>query len=115
MITIEEYLRGKSGVDVSDTAIAAILFDRGIEAGAEASQLSRRQLDLATADLYRWLATAYPSTTGARTEQDGDWKSSIGGTTVSAASRTIWRKEATRIYTLYGEPPIMGTITIINL
>ena len=51
-MSIEEYLRGNVGYQIADNALNSILFKRKIAAGAMASTLSDKQLDLCTADLY---------------------------------------------------------------
>ena len=43
---IEEYLRGVVGYQIADNALNSILFKRKIAAGAMASSLTEKQLDL---------------------------------------------------------------------
>ena len=71
--TIEEYLRGCVGFEVTDSAISTILIDRGIAPGTDVSTLEKRQKDLCRADLYMWCASP-PSVTGSVEDANGVWK-----------------------------------------
>ena len=76
--TIEEYLRGCVGFEVTDSAISTILIDRGIAPGTDVSTLEKRQKDLCRADLYMWCAST-PSVTGSVEDANGaPWVFSAG-------------------------------------
>ena len=100
--TIEEYLRGCVGFEVTDSAISTILIDRGIARGTDVSTLEKRQKDLCRADLYMWCAST-PSVTGSVEDANGVWKHKEGGTQSSAYDKRNLRQMANDIYALYGE------------
>jgi hypothetical protein len=101
-LTIEEYLRGLVGLDVTDAALRSILAKRDIESGSEYSSLPKGLLDLCTADLYMWCANA-PSIKGTIKDSDGGWSHSEGGSQVFETDKRHWRKMANDIYKRYGE------------
>lgn len=101
-MTIEEYLRGKVGFDVEDSAIISILADRKIELGALVTDLTTKQKRLCTADLYMWCAST-PSKRGSVKDADGNWSHEDGGTESSAFDKRNLRAMAKDIYKVYGE------------
>lgn len=101
-MTIEEYLRGKVGFEVEDSAIATILIDREIAASTGVSLLTKKQKDLCTADLYMWCAST-PSVKGSVMDSDGNWKHQEGGWESSAYDKRNLREMANDIYAMYGE------------
>lgn len=101
-LTIEEYLRGLVGLDVTDAALRSILAKREIESGTEFVGLTKRELDLCTADLYMWCANQ-PSIKGTIKDADGGWSHSEGGSQVFETDKKHWRKMAYDIYKRYGE------------
>ena len=120
-LTIEQYLRGKVGYDIPDTAIASILVDRGISAGTDVSALSADSFEntklreLCTADLYMYCAST-PSTISSKREHDGGWTSESGGTQHSAYDARQLRAAAQAIYDKYGVTVVTtSTIRIIDL
>lgn len=120
-LTIEQYLRGKVGYDVPDTAIASILFARGITAGTDVASLDKdaakntQLYELCTADLYMYCAST-PSTTSAKREQDGGWTLESGGMQHSAYDARQLRQMAQDIYDKYGETKkYTNIITVVNL
>lgn len=120
-LTIEQYLRGKVGYDIPDSAIASILVDRGIPDGTDVLSLSSdlvlnaKLRDLCTADLYMYCAST-PSTTSSSKEQDGGWTHESGGTQHSAYDARQLRAMAQSIYDKYGETVVTtSTIRIIDL
>ena len=100
--TIEEYLRGCVGFEVTDSAISTILIDRGIAPGTDVSTLEKRLKDLCRANLYMWCAST-PSVTGSVEDANGVWKHKEGGTQSSAYDKRYLRQMANDIYALYGE------------
>lgn len=111
-MTIEQYLRGKVGFEVSDDAIAVIIEDRGIDPYLESYEVDTRTKELATADLYMWCAST-PSKQDTSFEADGGWKSQKGGWESSAFDKRNLREMANAIYAKYGEDvkPGNGFIT----
>lgn len=112
--TIEEYLRGRVGFEVTDSAISAILIDRGIAPGTDVTTLEKRQKDLCRADLYMWCATT-PSVTGSVEDANGVWKHKEGGMQISDKDKFQFRKDAKNIYALYGENARKSSVRIVNL
>lgn len=101
---IEDYLKGKVGMDVPDSAISVILDDRGLREGTDTAELDKRTKELCTADLYLWCA-ATPSKKGTVSDADGGWKHSDGGCETSAYDKRNFRELAYSIYNRYGEKP----------
>lgn len=101
-MNIVEYLRGKVGFEVTDSAISVILEDRDIYEGEDSSDLDLRTKELATADLYMWCAST-PSKQNTSFEADGGWKSQKGGWESSAFDKRNLREMANAIYAKYGE------------
>lgn len=112
--TIEEYLRGCVGFEVTDSAITTILIDREIVPGTDVTTLEKRQKDLCRADLYMWCAST-PSVTGSVEDANGVWKHKEGGTQSSAYDKRNLRQMANDIYALYGENVRKSSIKIVNL
>lgn len=111
-VTIEEYLRGKVGFTVEENAIVSILVDRDIDQGAFVDELTKRQRDLCTADLYMWCAST-PSIMGSVKDSDGNWSHQDGGTQSSAFDKRNLRAMANDIYKKYGENVVSGSIKMI--
>lgn len=101
-ITIEEYLHGCVGFEITESAITTILVDRNIKPGTLVSEMEKRIRDLCRADLYMWCAST-PSITGSVEDANGVWKHKEGGTQSSAYDKRNLRQMANDIYTLYGE------------
>ena len=72
-MTIEQYLSGKVDFNLEENTIAAILYDRDIPEGIDIDLVSRRQRDLALADLYVYVAGSSTSSSG-EYESDGGWQ-----------------------------------------
>lgn len=105
--TIEQYLRGKvRNISVTDDALLTILADASLKAGtitsgAEVSALSEKQVDLATAFLYVWIAGS-PTTSEKVSDKDGDWSHSEGGEQMSANVLNRFLRMANDIFEKYG-------------
>lgn len=115
-LTIENYLRGKVGFDVPDNALNTIFADRGLVMGEPVSDIEKRVLDLATADLYMYCAST-PSVKGSTEDSHGGWKHKEGGWESSAYDKRNLRQMANDIYARYGETSTVksGTFKIIQL
>ncbi len=109
--TVEDYLRGCVGFEVSDNALTTILIDRDIEPGTDVSTLDKRTKDLCKADLYMWCAST-PSTIGSVEDADGEWKHKEGGTQSSAYDKRNLRQMANDIYKRYGENAVGSSIRV---
>lgn len=111
--TIKDYLMSLArNVTVDEATLTGILIRRGLEptmAFSDALELvAARDIDLATADIYRWIALS-PSTSGTVSDEDGDWKHSEGGEQMSATVLTRFLNMANEIYAKYGEETVTGT------
>lgn len=110
-MTVEDYLYGCVGFEVSESAISTILVDRGVEAGSSVLALDKRTKDLCRADLYMWCAST-PSKTGSVEEADGYWKHKTTGAESSAFDKRNLRAMANDIYKKYKENVISSSIRI---
>lgn len=115
-LTIEDYLRGKVGFEVPDSALLTIFADRNLVKGYPVSELDKRTLDLATADLYMYCAST-PSVKGSTEDAHGGWKHKEGGWESSAYDKRNLRQMANDIYARYGETPVVkaGKFKFIQL
>lgn len=107
--SIEDYLRGCVGFDVTDEAISTILIDRGITSDTLVQDLDKRTKDLCKADLYMWCAST-PSVKGSVENSNGVWKHKEGGTESSAFDKRNLRIMANDIYKLYGENIVKSSV-----
>lgn len=77
-MTIEDFLSGATAYEIADNALKRVLVKRKIAFGTMVSELTERQLDLATADIYMWCAST-PSSKNDTEDSDGGWKHKEGG------------------------------------
>lgn len=75
-MTIENWIRGKVGFDISELAIEAILIDRDVDAGTDASTLSEKTKDLCRADALMIYVTS--PNKGSYKIQDGNSSETLG-------------------------------------
>ena len=93
--TIEAWLRGKIDYDFPDTAIEAVCFDRMLDKGTAASDVSVRDRELCYADLLMYAASSSTTTQG-EYESDGGWQHQKSNKNV--VDRVSMREAAARIY-----------------
>lgn len=106
--TIEQYLKGKvRNIPVTDDALLTILTDAGITPGSEATELTEKQRDLATAYLYVWIAGS-PTMSQKVADSDGDWSHSEGGEQMSANVLNRFLRMANQIFEKYGMTKVGG-------
>lgn len=112
--SIEEWLRGKVDYEFPDEAIKAILYDRGVEAGSEMSDVSVRDRELCYADLLMYAAGSSTSTTG-EYMSDGGWQHQKPNKNV--VNRSYLRDLANKIYAKWDDDKAdaAGGITLQNL
>lgn len=101
-IPVETYLRGCVGYPVTDEAIQNILVRRSIIPETTVTEITKKQLDLCTADVYMWCATA-PSVSGTISDADAGWKHSEGGYQINSSDKSRFISMANSIYGVYGE------------
>lgn len=115
IMTIESYLRGLVGFDITDEALESILFDRNIIANTDAATLTRKHKDLLYADTLMWAATKPSSYTGTK-ESDGGWSYTAGSSTLLKSDKERFEEIANSIYDRYDDERKAQTdIRIINL
>ena len=99
--TIETWLRGMVDLDFSPEALSAILFNRGIEAGTSALELTEKQRDLCHADVLMYAA-------GSSVKASGEYVSDNGYQLQKSAKNVFDRKAlrdlAMRLYAKWGDP-----------
>ena len=114
-MTIEDFLSGATAYEIADNALKRVLVKRKIAFGTMVSELTERQLDLATADIYMWCAST-PSSKNDTEDSDGGWKHKEGGWQTSAYDKRQLREMAKELYEKWDEEVVKGTkITIVNL
>lgn len=113
-ITIEEYLRGKVGFEVSDSTLTSILIDRAIPEQTDVCDISVKNRELAYADLLMWGATNPTSYSGSK-EADGGWSHTEGSKTISVSDKNRWASMANSIYEKYDDNNLKPRIRIFNL
>lgn len=114
-MTIESYLRGLVGFDITDEALESILFDRNIIANTDAATLTRKHKDLLYADTLMWAATKPSSYTGTK-ESDSGWSYTAGSSTLLKSDKERFEEIANSIYDRYDDERKAQTdIRIINL
>lgn len=99
---IEDWLSGLVAYDIPEEAVNDILFERGIEPDTSLEETTKKQRDLAKADLYMW-CSLQPSITANVKDADGGWSHSEGGQHMTVGDKEALRNAARRIYRLYGE------------
>lgn len=102
-ITIEQYLKGKTGYDIDSVALQSIYVDRGIPSGDTlVLDIDQKAKDLATADLYlRCVAT--PGSSSSVREKDGDWAHEVTGQKSDAWGKGKLIDLANQLYAKWGE------------
>lgn len=113
-MTIEDFLSGATAYEIADNALKRVLVKRKIAFGTMVSELTERQLDLATADIYIWCAST-PSSKNDTEDSDGGWKHKEGGWQTSAYDKRQLREMAKELYEKWDEEVVKGTkIRIVN-
>lgn len=113
-VTIEDYLKGLVGFDVTESALNSIRIYRGIKKGADVEELTTKEKDLAYADLLMWAVTNPSSYTGAK-QSDFGWTETEASKTITVTDKKGFRKDAMDIYKRYGDRKYSSKIVIRNL
>lgn len=99
--TVETWLRGMVDFDFTPEALAAVLFNRGIAAGTDASTLTEKQRDLCYADILMYAA-------GSSVKASGEYISDNGYQLQKSAKNVFDRKAlrdlAMRLYKKWKDP-----------
>lgn len=103
--TVEEKLRGKCMIALTDENLKSICDDAGVKLGSEWDSLTEKQKDMSMAWMYVTLATS-PSTSNKISDKDGDWSHSEGGVSISKDQLKSYLKIANALFEKWGEPTI---------
>lgn len=113
-ITIEDYLRGLVGFDISDSVLNSVRAYRQVKKAADISELTMKQKDLLYADLLMWASTSPTSYTGTK-ESDGGWSRTESNKTISVTDKKRFENMAMSIYKKYLDRKYSSSIKIVNL
>lgn len=100
--TAEDYIRGIPGPELTDGAIANILFKRNVAPSDSIIELGKRTIELLEADTYIAFSLV-PSVKTSVEDADGNWKHKEGGGQITNEDKRGWRQKADEIYLRYGE------------
>ena len=97
-MTIEDFLSGATAYEIADNALKRVLVKRKIAFGTMVSELTERQLDLATADIYMWCASTPSSKNDTETVTgDGSIRKVVGRPVHTTSGNSVkWRKNCMR-------------------
>ena len=119
--TIEKYLRSKvTGYEISDEAVAGVLYDYNIAEGTAPNALSSdteentKIRELMYADVLDICANM-PSSRNNQKEADGQWSSENGGWQRSAYDSRLLRAKANEIRKKYGITTSNGGIKLSSI
>ena len=104
-MTVFSYLGGLVNFPVSAEGVRSILARRGLDSTDLYAYADAKVVELATADLYAWIATS-PYRVGSVTDSDNGWTHASAGWTLSDADRRYYLKLANAIYDKYDESPV---------
>lgn len=113
-MTLLSYFGGLVNAPVSAEGIRTILAKRGLDCNELYMGANERDVELATADLYKWIATS-PYRVGSTGDSDNGWEHTSAGWTLTEADRKYYLQLANDIYEKYDEPTVgKSRITITN-
>lgn len=101
-MNIKDYLKAKFIYPFTDNQILVVILERGIPVEAMFDQVTKKQLDLAKADLYEIMFTLFSQ--GASSIKKGSWSRTVGGITITEKDRLALRESANVLYEKHGEP-----------
>lgn len=114
-MSVSSYIKGKVGFDITDSAIDAILLERGFDGNSDVLELSSKDKDLIYADALMWGVTL-PSTYSGSKDSDGGWTHTEGSSTIQASDKKRFEAIAQEIYARYNDPKkAKSKIKIVNL
>ncbi|PXV66866.1 hypothetical protein CLV62_104127 [Dysgonomonas alginatilytica] len=113
-ISIEDYLKGLVGFDVTESVLNSIRIYREIKKRTDVAELSTKQRDLLYADLLMWASTSPTSYTGTK-EADGGWSKTEANKTISVTDKKRFENLAMSIYKKYLDRKYNPSIKIVNL
>lgn len=101
-MNVKDFLQGKFSQQFTDATLIGTMLDRGIPIQAEFDQVTKKQLDLARADLFKFLYTF--TSHGSESVKKGSWSRTTSAMSITKEEREVYRSEANKIYKYYGEP-----------
>lgn len=104
-MTVVQYLGGIVNFPVAEEGVKSILAKRGVDFSYTLELVDARTLELATADLYAWIATS-PYRVGSVGDSDNGWEHTSAGWTLTEADRKYYLGLANDIYDKYDEPTV---------
>lgn len=104
-MTLLGYFGGLVNAPVSPEGIRSILARRGLDPADAYAGADERSVELATADLYKWIATS-PYRVGSTGDSDNGWEHTSAGWTLTEADRKYFLGLADEIYEKYDEPTV---------
>ena len=113
-VTIEDYLRGLVGFDITESALNSIRVFRDIEKYSDVSELTVKEKELLYADLLMWAASSPTSYTGSK-DSDGGWTHTEAGKTISVTDKKRFENTAKSIYKKYQDKKYTSGIKLVNL
>lgn len=113
--SIESYLKGKAGFEITDEALDSIFIDRNIDSYSDVHDLTQKEKDLLYADVLMWGSTLPSSYTGEK-ESDGGWSHTSSSKTLLKSDKERFAELAKDIYAKYNDPrKSKAKIRIVNL
>lgn len=103
-LSIEDWLRGQSGIDVSDLTLRSVLSHLAISDGSTLYDLSERQRELCLAWLY--VEVSKPRVSKKVSDKDGDWSHSEDVGSLSKSDRYHYLWLANSLFKKWGEPTL---------
>lgn len=103
-MTLLDYFGGLVNAPVSAEGIRTILARRLLDP-IDMYEGETKKIELATADLYKWIATS-PYRVGSTGDSDNGWEHTSAGWTLTEADRKYFLGLADEIYEKYDEPTV---------
>lgn len=100
-MTVDDYIRGCVGYDLTNEAIARILMDNGVAPKSAACMLDEKQKDLLKISTYE-LVLASPAMSKSIHDANGSWQHKEGATQRNTAETDWLRKELRRLKRKWG-------------
>lgn len=111
-MTLMDYFGGLVNAPVSAEGIRTILARRALDPTA-LFEGETREIELASADLYKWIATS-PYRVGSTGDSDNGWEHTSAGWTLTEADRKYYLMLANDIYDKYDEPTVGKSVIKIT-
>lgn len=97
MKTVKDWLFGSVNFQIPDSAVAHVMYERGVEEDTYLSDAEKNTLRLMKADLYKWIVLGAGKVNNT-SDSDNGWSHSDGGYTLSKDDKKLLMDEANVIY-----------------